>query len=277
PETAIYQPFNSNLLAAQPPINWPFIVDRTLLQTKTDLFTGGYDIYDLQQFNSAFYFTQPAAPQEGQPDTEQRTAHPINFAGRYHKMQLLAFGETLPFGIFNDLIYPYLGNLVSNFTPGKDYAVFTTANNITFVPNICYEILLSAWQRNYLQHLTLSPDLMINLTNDSWFGVTAEPEQHLFLGQWRAVEFQKAIVRSTNSGITTIIYPNGKTSERLEVNVRANLDQTIYIHPTAPTIYQRFGLGVVLALAGLLLIFIKIFSLPQKSNWQIKAKFKFKF
>ena len=263
PETAIHQPFNTHLLTESPLINLPLIVDRTINDTHTSLFTGAYDIYDFQQFNSALYFSSLPP------------GHKTKFAGHYHKIKLLAFGETLPFGPLNSYLYKFVGDLVSNFTPGDEYPIFDLAGKASFIPNICYEILLTAWQRRYLQHLAKSPDLIINLTNDSWFGRTAEPEQHLFLGKWRAVEFQKAIVRSTNSGISTIIYPNGKTSARLEVDLRGNLDQTIYLHPTQPTIYQRWGLGVVLGISAILLLLMQLKAIFRKTNWPIKTKFKF--
>ena len=285
PETAIHVPFNSNHLKEIPLINLPLIVQQTVRQQKTDLFAGGYDIFDQQQFNSAFYFGYTGAAEnttqgpssEGGPKKETGV---IRFGGYYHKIKLLAFGETLPFGPLNPYLFKWVEGLVSNFAAGTEYPVFTTSAQAHFIATICYEILLSGWLRSYLQQIKEVPDFIVNLTNDSWFGVTAEPAQHLFLAKWRAVEFQKAVIRSTNSGISTIIYPNGLTGPTMDVNVRAVLDQTIYLdpaHPAAPTIYQRYGLGIVVGLAALLLILIRILALPPKSNWQIKAKFKFKF
>jgi apolipoprotein N-acyltransferase len=57
------------------------------------------------------------------------------------------------------------------------------------------------------------PELLVNMTNDAWFGDTTEPWQHLALAKFRAVEHRRFLVRSTNSGVSAIIDPNGRIVE----------------------------------------------------------------
>jgi apolipoprotein N-acyltransferase len=96
---------------------------------------------------------------------------------------------------------------------------------------------------------------MINITNDSWYGNTMEPYQHLFLSKWRALEFNIPIIRSTNTGITSIIYPNGLESVRSELFREQNLDITLELKDRQSTIYQRFGLSFLYVIMFLLVIF----------------------
>lgn len=127
-------------------------------------------------------------------------------AGRYDKQFLLAFGEYLPFGDTFPILYrwsPHSGR----FTPGKRFEplAFDDHEIATF---ICYEDISPAFVKNIVDHG--NPDLLANLTNDAWFGDTTEPWIHLALSKLRAVEHRRYFVRSTNSGVSAIIDPNGR-------------------------------------------------------------------
>ena len=108
--------------------------------------------------------------------------------------------------------------------------------------------------RDYLNENSQT-DFIVNLTNDSWYGDTSEPYQHLFLAKWRALEFQKPIVRTTNNGVTSVIYPDGSESKRLTFNQVEKLDTTMPLGSNQATPYQKYGfllcfiLGIFLVLA----------------------------
>jgi apolipoprotein N-acyltransferase len=104
--------------------------------------------------------------------------------------------------------------------------------------------LLNQWGGNHL---------IVNHTNDSWYGDTAEPHQHLFLSKWRALEFRLPIVRSTNTGISSVIYPDGSESRRLGVGEKGSLDVAVPLGSGEATPYQRFGIYPLVALFVLLL------------------------
>ena len=233
PETAYpHLLFSPTLKAQAAPI--PELIATIAAKTQADLLIGGYDLALSQgdanfenQYNSAFHFSG-----QGQ------------LLGVYHKIKLIPFGEGLPFGPFNRFLSGHLTN-ISFFAAGTTFTLFHhSRKDVTFITAICYEILFPSSLRYYLQKLPRQPDFIINLTNDSWYGDTSEPYQHLFLSKWRALEFQLPIARMTNTGITSLIYPDGSESRRLPLFTADFLDVTLNLPPLgapSPTIYQRWG------------------------------------
>ena len=157
----------------------------------------------------------------------------------YHKNILIPFGETLPFGPLNRTIVSIVP-AVSLFARGDGTPLMETRDGFRFVTPICYEILESNYMRTLLNQYG-GNHFIANHTNDSWYGDTAEPHQHLFLAKWRALEFQLPIVRSTNTGITSVTYPDGSESRRLDVNTEGILDISLPIGSGEATVYQKFG------------------------------------
>ncbi len=169
----------------------------------------------------------------------------------YHKNILIPFGETLPFGPLNNFVVSMVP-AVSLFARGEGTPLMETKDGHRFVTPICYEILESNYMRFLLNEWGHNR-LIINHTNDSWYGDTAEPHQHLFLSKWRALEFQLPIVRSTNTGISSVIFVDGSESPRLGVGVQSNLDVQVPLGTGEATFYQRFGVY------PLLVIFLAVF------------------
>ena len=178
----------------------------------------------------------------------------------YYKIKLIPFGETLPFGSWNSSLASYFPG-VSLFAQGSHYKSFTLYKQqhpLHFITPICYELLDTFFIRNFLnsqQHI----DFIANLTNDSWYGDTAEPWQHLFLTRWRALEFRRPIIRSTNTGITTLIDEQGKVTNYLAVQDRNFLDIILHLHSHPITFYQQYGniLLYLLILAIIVIYFVK--------------------
>jgi apolipoprotein N-acyltransferase len=84
------------------------------------------------------------------------------------------------------------------------------------------------------------PHVLINLTNDAWFGDTQEPGIHLVLSQYRAIEHRRYMVRATNSGISAVVDPLGRIVAQTGVLTRENLRYDVHMLD-ADTIYTRFG------------------------------------
>lgn len=169
----------------------------------------------------------------------------------YHKNILIPFGETLPFGPLNRQIVSIVP-AVSLFARGSGTPVMQTQNGSRFVTPICYEILETNYMRSLLnQHG--NNRFIVNHTNDSWYGDTAEPHQHLFLSKWRAIEFQLPIIRSTNTGISSVIFPDGSESKRLGVGEKNSLDVTVPLGTGRPTFYQTWGVWPLMILVAFLL------------------------
>ncbi len=156
--------------------------------------------------------------------------------GTYDKTYLLAFGEYLPFGETFPILYEWSPN-TGHFTPGDHQRPFEW-NGYRISTLLCYEDTLPTFTRSAVQQA--NPHLLVNITNDAWFGDTQEPWIHLALAKFRAVEHHRALVRSTNSGVSAVVDPVGRVLTHSGVFERATL------HANIPmldgwTLYQSTG------------------------------------
>lgn len=126
--------------------------------------------------------------------------------GRYDKEYLLAFGEYIPFGDTFPILYQWSPNS-SRFSPGTSFDPLPMGDH-RISALICYEDILPGFVNKMVKHA--NPDLLVNLTNDAWFGDSTEPWIHFALSKLRAVEHRRYLVRSTNSGVSGIIDPVGR-------------------------------------------------------------------
>ncbi|MGB5813144.1 MAG: apolipoprotein N-acyltransferase [Polyangiales bacterium] len=154
----------------------------------------------------------------------------------YDKTFLLMFGEYLPFGETFPVLYDVSPNS-GRFTPGSHLDPLTLGPWRISTP-ICYEDVLPGFTRRMVRHA--DPHLLINLTNDAWFGDTQEPWIHLVLSQFRAIEHRRYLVRSTNTGISAIIDPVGRIVARTGVETRENLRGTVRMMD-GQTMYAYLG------------------------------------
>jgi apolipoprotein N-acyltransferase len=128
--------------------------------------------------------------------------------GRYDKQYLLAFGEFLPFGDVFPILYqwsPHSGR----FTPGSALDPLPLGDR-KIATIICYEDIIPSFVGKMMRHQPAQ--LLVNITNDAWFGDSTEPWIHLALAKYRAVEHRRFLVRSTNSGVSAIVDPAGRVT-----------------------------------------------------------------
>lgn len=222
----------------------PDLFTEIALKQDSDVFIGGYDVLP----NATDYYYQ------GEYNTNFHISPDGKLKDVYHKWILIPFGETLPFGPLNRYLAKHIEN-ISFFSEGTQFPLFETRTGHTFINTICYEILKPEFVRDYINSVKQRPHALVNLTNDSWYGDTAEPEQHKFLASWRALEFDLPIIRSTNTGISTVIDRNGKEIQRLGVGETGNLDVSLNIGRAKPTVFQRFGFWALLPFWFALFIF----------------------
>ncbi len=224
----------------------PRLIREIMAITGSEMLIGGYDMNSPRrngnfemEYNTAFHFH---FSDDGIPQMKET----------YHKMKLIPFGETLPFGFLTKPMSKIINN-ISYFKSGQKFTLFETKNKIRFTAAICYEILFPEFIRMYLANLSHEPHFIMNLTNDSWYGDTSEPYQHLFLAKWRALELGIPIVRMTNTGISSILYPDGSESARTGIYTEEKLDVELYLDKTANTTFKKWGL-IPLYLFWMLLI-----------------------
>ena len=139
------------------------------------------------------------------------------FTGTYDKMDLLAFGEALPSWLDFKLVRKMIPRGFGEFSPGEAARtlpyVAPDGRHIPVGAIICYEDILPQVLRKVG---ALHPLLLVNLTNDAWYGAGLEPMEHLALAVFGSVEQRTSMVRAVNSGISTFIDPNGRLVQKTE-------------------------------------------------------------
>lgn len=166
----------------------------------------------------------------------------------YRKYHLVPFGEYIPlktiFGWVIDVLYIPL----SDFSRGKLGQQPLNLAGQRVAVNICYEDVFG--EEIILQLPQAS--LLVNVSNDAWFGRSIGPRQHLQISQMRALETGRYMLRSTNTGVTAIINERGQVLQQLEMFTTAGLHGVAQGFKGA-TPYVRFGNSIVLGLIGLIL------------------------
>ena len=135
--------------------------------------------------------------------------------GHYDKVRLLAFGEYVPgvetFPWLRKFLPAGAGKFTAGVGPGVVSVQGPDGAAWRLGPVICYEDILQGFLRGVGQ---LHPDLLVNLTSDSWFGADTEPWEHLALAVFASVELRVAMVRAVNSGVSALIDPNGRLTQK---------------------------------------------------------------
>jgi apolipoprotein N-acyltransferase len=127
---------------------------------------------------------------------------------RFDKHHLLPIGEFVPFQEWLKPIAPLFNLPNSSFSRGEYVQPNLTVNGYKLLPLICFEIAFPA-QLN--ANFKTETDILLTVSNDSWFGDSHGPHQHLDIAKMRALEFGRPLMRSTNNGVTAVIDHMGKT------------------------------------------------------------------
>ena len=182
----------------------------------------------------------------------------LNFKGdviySYDKIKLVPFGEYIPFrqylGSVTDMIAP------KDFTSGKlksNPTIYGFENIITL---ICYEILFTS---EIVRRLSKNTNLLINITNDAWFGKTIGPYQHLALAKIKAVEFGLPLARVANTGISAYISPYGEIIGKIPLDNKGV--KTFDLIPSLnSTLYKIYGEYIFIVLILILLVINRLYN-----------------
>jgi apolipoprotein N-acyltransferase len=202
------------------------------------LLTGSLDIRGADTFNSAVLFTG----EEGRSPQV------------YDKSHLVIMGEYVPLaGIF-----PWLRKLVppgGDLTAGGFVGVMDLAESgVKIAPLICFEDSVARVVRRAAQKL---PHLLVNLTNDAWFGRSAGSKQHLENARFRAIETRLPLLRATNDGVTALISPRGVIVEQVWDSELKSYQRPgfisgeIVLNEPKVTLYTQWGNWIVWLCMGL--------------------------
>ena len=171
-------------------------------------------------------------------------------AGRYDKIHLVPFGEYVP---YRNLFFfaPKLTHQLVDLHPGTRRNVFRVDDH-TFGTVICYESVFA----DEVRHFALNgAQVLVNISDDGWYGDTSAPWQHLNMTRMRAIENHRWLLLDTNSGVTTVIDPHGRVTASVPRHTLTSLVAR-YGYESDLTFYIRHGDGfawlcVVLTLAAL--------------------------
>lgn len=133
-----------------------------------------------------------------------------NRVGRYEKIHLVPFGEYIPFQQYLTFAHKLTGR-VSSFTRGTDRKAFRL-NGHRYGVFICYEAVFADEVRHFAQ---LGAEVLVNISDDAWYGDTSAPWQHLNMARMRAIENRRWLLRDTNNGVTAAIDPYGRVRQSI--------------------------------------------------------------
>ena len=143
----------------------------------------------------------------------------------FDKKILVPFGEFLPFRKFLNFMEIISGSV--DYQKGNSERIITTTDNLKILPIICYEIVFDKIFKNINKE---EIDLLVNITNDSWFGTRSGPYQHFYISRIKALIANKSLLRVSNNGISAIIDNNGKIIKSSKLNKITQLKYTLKIN-----------------------------------------------
>jgi apolipoprotein N-acyltransferase len=188
--------------------------------------------------------------------------HQLNILNSYNKINLVPFGEFLPFeDLLRGIGLKSLTNNYQSFSSGDRREIIKIDQKnflLRILPLICYEIIYSGKLFDNSDF-----DLIINISEDGWFGESIGPKQHFVHSIFRAIESGKYIVRSSNNGITAIVNPLGNIEQKINFGQSDYIDLE-EIKKIQPTIFSKYG-NKIFGLLILLYIFL-IFSFNKIKN-----------
>jgi apolipoprotein N-acyltransferase len=155
---------------------------------------------------------------------------------QYDKIHLVPFGEYIPYPRLFFFIEK-ISTEAGNFIPGTTRSMADLGARGKMGAFICYEAIFPDLVRRFVRE---GATVLVNITNDGWFGDSAAPHQHLNMARLRAVENNRYLVRAANNGISAIIDPQGKVLARTRTNEKTALSGT-FSFQSETTFYSHHG------------------------------------
>jgi apolipoprotein N-acyltransferase len=177
-----------------------------------------------------------------------------DIAGKYDKVHLVPYGEYVPLRKF----FPFLDKLVEgvgDFKKGEHITPLPLGKHTAGIL-ICYEGIFPRIGREYKKR---GANLLVNITNDAWFGTTSAPYQHMSMTVFRAVENRTFLLRSANTGISAIVSPTGQIVKKTDLFKRTVLKGSVKFldRKTIYTLYGDIFAYACMFLLGLIILIAK--------------------
>ncbi len=219
---------------------YPLRLKEIALSTGTRLITGGYSrMASNDKVTNSFFVLDKSGHWVGQP---------------YHKTVLLAFGEYMPLGDTFPKLHDWIPE-TGDFGRGPGPTVMNSGlEGVRLGVQICYEGLFDWFTRSLALQ---GANILINVTNDSWYGKSSQPWQHGWMTLARAIEVRRPLVRSTNTGISTVILASGEILELSPLHEEwFHLYEVPYVRQAPTTLFMGWGYYLMPCLLGVFLIFL---------------------
>jgi len=154
---------------------------------------------------------------------------------KYDKTHLVPYGEYI---LFKDLLFfiKKITNEISEFTPGEKIHNISFNNHLVSTP-ICYELIYPELVREFIYK---GGELILIISNDSWYGTSSAPFQLLAMTVFRAIETRRYILRSTSNGISSLIDSSGKIRIEIPLNIKSSFI-TPFKYLKTKSFYVKFG------------------------------------
>ncbi len=160
-----------------------------------------------------------------------------NTTGRYDKVHLVPFGEYVPL----KFLLSFVGKMVAqvgDFSSGEKGKILSWKSDFPPVGvQICFEIIFPELSRTLVKN---GAGILVNLTNDAWFGKSAATYQHFSMAVFRAVENRRSLIRCANTGISGVIDPSGRILAQTDLFEDTIVERAVPIL-TETTVYTRIG------------------------------------
>ncbi|MDO9529482.1 MAG: apolipoprotein N-acyltransferase [Syntrophales bacterium] len=234
----IYRDLSFGALQSKPElIIWPETATPFFFQ---DIDDKHMDVLDVAKKSNAYLlFGSPGFEKKEGSTYYFNSAYMISpegsVTGKYDKVHLVPYGEYVPFSS----LFSFLGKLVpgvGDFRSGKGFHPLLMDEKKIGVL-ICFESIFPEISREYGRS---GVSLLVNITNDAWFGMTSAPYQNLSMTVFRAIENRVSIARAANTGISAIIGPTGEIILKTELFKRTVLTGTVQFFDRE-TFYSRYG------------------------------------
>ncbi len=180
----------------------------------------------------------------------------LDIIQEYHKQKLVPFGEFLPFEkVFKNFGLKKITEGYGSFLRGNEQNNLVI-DKLNILPLICYEIIFT----QLIQKSDIRTNLIINISEDGWFGNTIGPYQHFAKSKYRAIEQNSFLIRSANKGVSAIINNRGEIVKQLNPSEVANIELEV------PLIQSENKIKNDLIFFILLITYILIFNIYKKNN-----------
>jgi len=184
----------------------------------------------------------------------------LNLLNKYNKINLVPFGEFLPFEkFFKKIGLKKISYGYGSFSAGKERKLLSLNDkDFNFIPLICYEIIYSG-KVNLESEKT---NFIINISEDGWFGNSIGPHQHFSHSIFRSIEEGKNIIRASNNGISAYLDSNGMIIDKLESTQKGVIEINNYKN-SKNTFFSKFGNNIFFYF---LLFYITLFFFLKKKR-----------